>query len=195
MAVPTVSIRVNYEGDGVTTDFVFGFYVPKPEYMAVLYRDPDTGNPRERTDFTVVLNSDQENAPGGILTFDTAPADGELGVIYRFVPYQQQTSYTPYDPFRAKSHEAALDFLEFQIQQIKEIADRAVVSDPIVPEGAITLPVWSPGRHLVWSNTNAGLMTSGLTLAEHATRPFVELTEPVGEVRRIAFFTGHLAQA
>ena len=174
MAVPTVNIRVNYLGDGVTTSYVFGFYVPKPEYMAVIYRDAE-GNPRQRTDFTVVLNPNQDVDPGGALTFDTAPVAGELGVIFRFVPYQQQTSYTPYDPFRAKSHEAALDFLEFQIQQLKEVADRAIVSDPIVPEGAITLPVWSPGRHLVWSNTISGLMTNGLTLAEQDARwaPFV----------------------
>jgi hypothetical protein len=169
MAVPTVNIRVNYRGDGVTTAFVFGFYVPKPEYMAVIYRDVD-GTPRTRTDFTVVLNANQDVAPGGVLTFDTAPVDGELGVIYRFVPYQQQTSYTPYDPFRAKSHEAALDFLEFQIQQLKEIMDRAVVSDPVDPGEQLLLPAYSPGRHWQWSTTVQGAITNGLTLTEQDAR-------------------------
>ena len=169
MAVPTVNIRVNYQGDGVTTSYVFGFYVPKPEYMAVIYRDAE-GNPRERTDFTVVLNPNQDVDPGGALTFDTAPVAGELGVIFRFVPYQQQTSYTPYDPFRAKSHEGALDFLEFQIQQLKEVMDRAVVSDPVDPGEQLLLPAYSPGRHWQWSNTIQGAIANGLTLAEQDAR-------------------------
>ena len=169
MAVPTVNIRVNYQGDGVTTSYVFGFYVPKPEYMAVIYRDAE-GNPRERTDFTVVLNPNQDVDPGGALTFDTAPVAGELGVIFRFVPYQQQTSYTPYDPFRAKSHEGALDFLEFQIQQLKEVMDRAVVSDPVDPGEQLLLPAYSPGRHWQWSTTVQGAIANGLTLAEQDAR-------------------------
>ena len=57
---------------------------------------------------------------GGNVVFTLAPASGVVIVLRRNVPQTQNTDYIANDPFSAEGHEAALDKLTLQVQDIYE---------------------------------------------------------------------------
>jgi hypothetical protein len=76
---------------------------------------------------TVVLNADQNTSPGGSATFASATA-GEV-LIRREVPLDQQTEYLVGSAFPAAVHEAALDRIVMQLQDLKTHADSDVAAE------------------------------------------------------------------
>lgn len=134
-------------GNGVTTVFPFGFKVFAKGDVALLLID---ANGTETTltldsDYSVSINTDQTNAPGGTITY---PISGTpLQAAYKLVvlgdlPIEQQTDITNSGGFYPQIIEDMLDRATIQIQQVAETVSRAIVvgasdtSTPALPTSA-----------------------------------------------------------
>ena len=88
-------------------------------------------------DFTLELNEEQDTTPGGDLTFLVLPPATGVNVnIVRNVPLTQLVDYQPFDAFPAETHEAALDRLTMQTQQLQELLDRVTIPPPDAEPGS-----------------------------------------------------------
>jgi len=132
-------------GDGVTTTFPFAFKAFAPEDVRVTLTDPD-GNETTLTldsDYSVSLDPDQENSPGGSVLYPIAGAPAPNGwrvTLTGSLPYMQTTDITNMGGFYPQVIEDSLDRCVIQIQQLAERADRAVqvpVSSDTSPEQLI----------------------------------------------------------
>jgi hypothetical protein len=65
---------------------------------------------------------------GGTVTFNTAPGSGVRIVIYRAVPFTQETDLENFDGNPAVVHENQLDLIVMQTQNLDERVDRALVA-------------------------------------------------------------------
>jgi len=129
-------------GNGVTTAFPFSFKVFKKEDVLVTFTST-SGVDADLvldSDYSVVLNSNQDNNPGGTIIYPisgTILQIGEKLTLTGDLDYTQPTDLPNPGPFFAQVVEDALDRAEIQIQQVKEITDRAIkisVSDtPLAP--------------------------------------------------------------
>lgn len=129
-------------GNDVTTAFPFTFKVFKKEDVAVTFTDLN-GVDSELvldSDYSVALNPDQNNHPGGTIAYPIlgAPlATGTKLTLTGDLAYTQPTDLPNLGPYFAEVVEDAFDRAEIQIQQLKEITDRAIkisVSDtPLTP--------------------------------------------------------------
>lgn len=115
--VPSTSSYTQVTGNGLATAFTFTFAVTTiSAHVEVLL-----GGVKQSNGFTVTLNANQTSSPGGTVTFDAAPAPGMAVRIQRTVPLTQDTVYTPYSAFPAKTTEKALDRLAYQVQQLDRL--------------------------------------------------------------------------
>lgn len=90
------------------------------------------------TDYTISLNADQNASPGGTVETLTAYATGEKITVVSNVDFLQETDIQNQGGFYPEVIENALDKVTMQVQQVKEIADRAVtvpISSNVTPEG------------------------------------------------------------
>ncbi|WP_375199061.1 hypothetical protein [Cupriavidus metallidurans] len=133
-----------YPGNGVTTAFPFGFKVFKKEDVLVTFTDAN-GTDYELvldSDYSVTLNDDQNNNPGGTITYPRPGSPlANLTATQRLtftgdLAYTQPTDIPNLGPWFPEVVEDALDRAEIQIQQLKEITDRSIkvgVSDTPLP--------------------------------------------------------------
>ena len=110
MTVSAIDPFVITTGNGVTATFPFGFASLDESFVFGLVNSELDNNT------TVVLNGDQENDPGGTLTFSSTPESDSTIVIYRQTEATQEVVYPSKGRFPAKSHERALDKLTMLVQ-------------------------------------------------------------------------------
>jgi hypothetical protein len=134
-----------YLGNNVTTAFSFDFKVFKKEDVTVTFTDANGVDSvlALDSDYNVVLNTDQDNNPGGTITYPRVGSplavlnDEQKLTFTGGLAYTQPTDIPNLSPFFPQVVEDAFDRAEIQIQQIKEITDRAIkisVSDsPLAP--------------------------------------------------------------
>jgi len=111
----TVSTTKNAEyavGNGITTSFPFNFVTLDASHIHVYVNGSEV-----TTGFTVSVNPDQANNPGGSVDFGVAVSSGDEVAIIRVVPLDQLVDYATYGRFPAEVHESALDKLTMLIQQ------------------------------------------------------------------------------
>lgn len=132
-------------GNGVTTVFPFGFKVFKTSDVALTFTNANGADSvlTLDSDYSVVLNADQDNNPGGTITYPRVGSPlanlqtGEKLTATGSLAYTQPTDLPNLSPWFPEVVEDALDRAEIQIQQIKEITDRSLkigVSDtPLTP--------------------------------------------------------------
>lgn len=116
-AVTNTVPRRDTTGDGSTTAFTFSFPAQKTTDIEVYLNFV-----KQTSGYTVSLYA----APsvGGTVTFSTAPGAAVPIRIQRAVPKTQETVYTPYSAFPAKTTEKALDRIVMQGQEIdRRVAD------------------------------------------------------------------------
>jgi hypothetical protein len=111
--VSTTASRVDFVATGSTTVYTFTFPVLDKTHVEVR-----VNGFVQSSGVTVVVNANQATTPGGTVTFGAAPAAGATVRLQRVVPMTQTAHYTPYTAFPAATHEAALDKLTQEVQQV-----------------------------------------------------------------------------
>ena len=124
MTVSSTSTKDSYSGDDINTQFSYTFPIHSTAELQVIERS-SAGVETVKTlttDYTIVDNG----SAGGTVTFGTAPATGVTVVLLRSTNLTQGVDYIANDAFPAETHEAALDKLTFQVQEVQEELDRAI---------------------------------------------------------------------
>ena len=128
MTISSTTTKNSYSGNGSTTTFAYGFYIPASTDIQVIVRSA-TGTETVKAEGTGSTNyaiTNVGNASGGNIVFVTAPASGETVVLRRNTAKTQATDYVANDPFPAETHESALDKLTIIGQDLQEQVDRSL---------------------------------------------------------------------
>ena len=129
MTVLTTENLQSFVGNGIILNFVFTYKALEANDIKVFLDDVE-----QLSDFSTILNPDQNTNPGGTVTFITAPDVDEKVDLLRITNPTQELDYTSYDGFPADSHEGGLDKLTMLLQQNENElvnAIRVPVTDPI----------------------------------------------------------------
>ena len=116
-----------FDGNDVADTFPFAFKVFTPADLLVIRADP-TGDETVLTmgsDYTVALNPDQNEAPGGSVTLNAPLATGYVLAVTSQVGNLQPVDLTNQGGFYPNVINAALDRATIQIQQLAEEMSRA----------------------------------------------------------------------
>ena len=127
MAVDDLSRRVLYVGDGSSTEFAFNFVVFVTTDVAV-YTQDEEGEDKliSSANYTVTLNENQDNNPGGVVRFNSAPADEAVIAVVSAVPETQPMVLTTYDGFDPEVLNKSADRAVSLIQQLSDDVSRAI---------------------------------------------------------------------
>jgi hypothetical protein len=128
--VPSTTSRIDHIADGETPAFTFPFVTYLKTDVEVL-----VAGAKQTEGFTVTLNANQASSPGGTVTFTAAPGAGATVRIQRTVPFTQNTVYTPYSAFPAKTTEKALDRGVMIAQQLDRRMTDVESTDFTGPQG------------------------------------------------------------
>lgn len=114
------------------TALPFEFKVFSKEDIAVIYTNAEGVEVVLvlDSDYSVTLNADQDNNPGGTATLTTAIVTGDRANIIGDLAYDQGTDIRNQGGFEPEIIEDALDRATIQIQQLKEISDRTLRTAP-----------------------------------------------------------------
>lgn len=157
-----------FSGNGVTVAFPFAFKVFEEGDLLVVHADANDVETELvlGSDFTVELNFDQDNDPGGTVTMVTAPADGEKLTITSDVPARQPLVLTNNGGFYPRVINDAFDRITIIAQQLIEQMGRAIKL-PISSTADPTLPEPQANAVLTWNSTGDGF--TNVSLGDLAT--------------------------
>lgn len=209
MTVQTTVSRADYTGNGSTTVFSVPFYFIDQTHLLVLRTQISTGAATTLTLTTDYTVSGVGVSVGGSITCTVAPTLDQKISILRNIPLTQLTHYVENDPFPAASHETALDKLTMEIQQVNEIAARALTLSPNSSGVSTVLPTPSANKLIAWDqygtalqNTDpANLLTivgsSGFrrqTFSGTGAQTTFTLTESPGAINNLEIFVSGVRQ-
>lgn len=140
---------ISYATDATVTTFAYPWYVAAASELDAYHNGSAT------TAFSV---TGVGNVNGGTLVFFSAPSAGTL-FIRRRTPLTQLTDYTEHDAFAANTHEAALDKLQRQIQDLQEDLSRRPALAAAVANSLRNLLYPTPvaGKLWGWNATADGI--------------------------------------
>ena len=120
-----------YTGNGATREFAFTFKVFEAKDLFV-YRSTDTVEELLvlDTDYSVELESDQDNSPGGKVILKAPLEDGRRLAIISTVSYNQLAVFTNKGGFYPTTLNLVNDKTVILIQQLLEQVSRALITDP-----------------------------------------------------------------
>lgn len=165
-----------YACNGATVAFPFLFKVFQASDLEVSLTDA-AGNVSVlalTTDYTVTLNADQDNNPGGTVTTVAAHESGTYLTLTSQVPETQPVVLTNAGGFYPKVVNDALDRATIQIQQLREQLSRSIVGAVSDSTSSLSLPAAAAraGKVLAF-DTNGDLALS-------VTLPAGSVSIPVG---------------
>jgi hypothetical protein len=129
MTVETQQNKVQYMGNGWATEFPLNFPLLRPEHLRLFLWANNRQS--ELTEGFTVLGAGTKAAT---VRLAEAPAPGAVLTILRQVPLAQPMALSNSGPFNADTLEGCADNLEMQIQQLAEMAGRAVVMPAGLPD-------------------------------------------------------------
>lgn len=152
-----------YAGNGVGTVFTFSFKVFAKADVAVVLTDSNgVATPLVLdSDYSVLLNADQDSNPGGSITYPAlvGPAPLPIGSTLTMIgglPYDQNTDITNAGRFLPQVLENAYDKLTILTQQLKEISDRTLQA-AVGTTVKLLFPAPSSGKMIRWRSDLLGL--------------------------------------
>lgn len=157
MTVQTTASRADYTGNGSTTVFSVPFYFIDQTHILVLRTQISTGVVTTLALTTNYTVSGVGVSTGGSITCLVAPTADQKISILRNIPLTQLTHYVENDPFPAASHETALDKLTMEVQQVNEVAARALQLSPNTSGVSSTLPTPIANRVIGWDASGTSL--------------------------------------
>ena len=125
MTVPSAKNKITSVGNGITREWPYDFVLPETNMLRVYITPPDGLPELITTGYTVDRTTSKVTYPSNPDT--PALATGAKITLLREVPYVQETAFGNQERFLSEIHEKALDNQEYQIQQIAEKVNRAVV--------------------------------------------------------------------
>ena len=139
MAIHTETRRSDrYIGDGSTVAFAFPFKLLRGVDAAVFVSSDGIHETQlDPSEYTVVLNADQDNNPGGVVVLGSALETGKVLVVASAQPYLQPAVFTNLGAFYPSNLNDSLDRLTIEAQQLLERLDRTVtvaVTSTMTPE-------------------------------------------------------------
>lgn len=159
MTISATYTPAQASGNGVTVAFPFTFKTFEQADLVVIITDADDVDTTQTitTHYTVSLNADQNNNPGGTVTMLTAPASGTTLTIARQIDALQETDIANGGGFYPEVLEDALDRLTMLSQQNSDAIGRSF-SLPITATGINTeLPVPAANNIVGWNETGTAL--------------------------------------
>ena len=128
MTIASTGIKVGpVEGNGVTVDYPFTFKTFDTADIEAYVTDDATGTARLQvldTDYTVVLNADQDVSPGGTLTMLTALTAGNWLQFRNALAATQQTDLVNGGPYSGNTLENMADRNALLVQLINDALSR-----------------------------------------------------------------------
>ena len=116
-----------YEGNGTQTEFHFAFKVLSATDIDVKVAvGEESEKSLAKESYSVTLNADQDNNPGGAVTLVTPLEKDAVLVVISDAPYLQPTVLTNRGGFYPETLNMSLDRLTIQTQQLAESLSRAV---------------------------------------------------------------------
>lgn len=157
MTVQTTTLRADYTGNGSTTAFTIPFYFLDNTHVKVIRTQISTG-----VATTLALTTDYTLtgvgvSTGGTVTMVTAPTTDQKISVLRNMPFTQLTHYVPNDPFPAATHEAVVDQLKMDVQQLNEAANRALSLSQNSSGVSATLPTPTGNYVIGWNSAATAL--------------------------------------
>jgi len=157
MTISTTTNRTEVAGNGVTTAFATGFVFFDDTDLVVLLVNDITGDSVAQTLTTDYTVSGGDGSTGTV-TMLTAPPDDYTLIIYRDVPFTQESHYTTGSNFPASTLETDLDRLAVQSQQNNAALQRAArLAAGDVSGADPTLPSPAPLEYLRWNAAGTAL--------------------------------------
>lgn len=120
-----------YIGNDLATVFPFSFKVFAADDLQVLHVDTDSGveTVLDAADYSVDLNPDQDNSPGGTVIYPLSGdpiTDTETLTVLSELDYTQATELQNLNAYSLKSVEQRFDYVTILAQQLLERASRAL---------------------------------------------------------------------
>jgi len=112
-----------YTGNGVTTDFNYGFRILAESHIQVVLTENDIDTVVNPANYTV---SGVGDAAGGSITMATAPTATQTLTIIRNLPFTQTTDLENQGAYYAETIEEALDLATMRDQELQEQIDRSL---------------------------------------------------------------------
>lgn len=162
MTIPSTARKAGpLLGTGVQTAWPFTFKVFAAADVAVtIANSAGTETPLVLgTDYSVTLNPNQDTSPGGTVTYPisgTPLAVGSKLSIVGDIDYDQPLDLPSGGNFSPLALENELDRVVMQIQQLREVSERAVVV-PVTSDADGTLPAPEAQKILGWDINGTGL--------------------------------------
>ena len=157
MTVQTTTLRADYTGNGSTTAFTIPFYFLDNSHVKVIRTQISTGVATTlalTTDYTV---TGAGVGTGGTVTMVTAPTTDQKISVLRNMPFTQLAHYVPNDPFPAATHEAVVDQLKMDVQQLNEGSSRALSLSENSSGVSATLPTPTGSNVIGWNSAATAL--------------------------------------
>lgn len=159
MTVPVSLRRAGpFTGNGTATSWPFSFKVfTTADIQVILNASGIESTLVLDSDYSVTLNPDQVNAPGGTITYPLSgspiTSDSTVSIIGA-VEYDQPTDLPAGGNFSPAALESALDYLSIQIQQLREITNRQLgLSASTAADVSGSLPAPQADKFLAWNST------------------------------------------
>ncbi|RMD00070.1 hypothetical protein EAY64_05590 [Aquitalea palustris] len=161
MTISSTNRVVQFTGNASQTAFPFAFKVFAATDVLVILTDT-SGNSTTETltsQYSVVLNSDQNNSPGGTVTMNAAPPAGYTLTISSSVPVLQPTNIANTGNFYPQSVTDAFDRLTVICQQLQLGLNNAL-QYPVTVQGGFsaTLPTPQASQLLGWNAAGTALV-------------------------------------
>lgn len=133
-----------FSGNGVTTAFPFTFKVFAASDIRVVKTSALNVETTLTltTHYTVSLNADQDNDPGGTVTYASLATGTKLTIVGALSELQP-TDITNGGGFFPRVIENALDRMVVYVQQLREVVNRAIQFPVSDAAGSVSLPVAS----------------------------------------------------
>jgi len=166
MTLPATPRRAGpFDGNDSTTTFPFVFKVFAADELVVYLTSTDGVESVLvlDSDYSVTLNGDQSENPGGDIEYPLSGdplATGELLTAIGGLPYDQTLDIPDGGNFSPLALENALDRIEMQIQQLVETMTRALILPVSAEDQSFELPAGVPYDLIGWD-------ADGLTLVNY----------------------------
>lgn len=142
-----------FYGNGAATTFEFKFKIFEPSDLRVVRFSSALGVDLDLVagvDYSITLNPDQDEAPGGTVILAVAPAIGDRVVLLSDVPDTQPVDLTNQGGFYPDLLNGGLDRSTIQVQQLREELGRAIKLPPTAEDGEYVLPLPQGNQLLAW---------------------------------------------